>query len=347
MTTRDQSAPAVSTTVPVRPGAIQVHIDPTWAIAKTFGGNLPDEDFVYRKTVSLLLELLAEQDLKATFFVIGNDLKIEANRKVVGSIARAGHEIGNHSLTHPIGFRQLKQNEKEREIVAAEEMIEDVTGVKPRGFAAPAYDIDEATLSILERRGYLYDTSVYPTWFSVAAKAYRHFKTRLYGRGEPASARPSSWGGLGCAFAPRSPYFPAPGSLLRKATTGILEIPLSTIPAWGTPFYNYFCLFAGRWYFRTGLRMLLWAGRPLNYLIHPTELFDPDDLKEGRKYMISSRTSDLPFEWKLSFLRFVLGEIKSLYRIVPLEEMAGRIVEADRSEKSKRAGLSVAPDPPS
>jgi peptidoglycan-N-acetylglucosamine deacetylase len=45
-----------------------------------------------------ILAILAEKDVKATFFLIGNE--IEANPDGARAIVAAGHEVGNHTFTH-------------------------------------------------------------------------------------------------------------------------------------------------------------------------------------------------------------------------------------------------------
>ena len=50
-----------------------------------------------------LLDVLAKHDVKATFFLIGN--RIEQHPETVRRVIAEGHQIGNHSYTHPLlGF---------------------------------------------------------------------------------------------------------------------------------------------------------------------------------------------------------------------------------------------------
>ena len=50
-----------------------------------------------------LLDVLAKHDVKATFFMIGD--RIAAHPETVKQVLAAGHEIGNHTYTHPVlGF---------------------------------------------------------------------------------------------------------------------------------------------------------------------------------------------------------------------------------------------------
>jgi len=47
-----------------------------------------------------LLEVLAEHDVRATFFMIGRYVRERPD--IVREVARAGHVIGNHTFTHPL-----------------------------------------------------------------------------------------------------------------------------------------------------------------------------------------------------------------------------------------------------
>ena len=50
-----------------------------------------------------LLDVLAKHNVKATFFMIGN--RIEKHPETVRSVMAEGHQVGNHSYSHPLlGF---------------------------------------------------------------------------------------------------------------------------------------------------------------------------------------------------------------------------------------------------
>jgi peptidoglycan/xylan/chitin deacetylase (PgdA/CDA1 family) len=81
-----------------------------------------------------LLEILARQRAPATFFQIGaNVRRLPA---VAREVAAAGHEIGNHSDTHPL-LALKSPGFIDRELGAAQEAIERATGRRPRYFRAP------------------------------------------------------------------------------------------------------------------------------------------------------------------------------------------------------------------
>jgi peptidoglycan-N-acetylglucosamine deacetylase len=97
------------------------------AIALTFDDG-PSE------STAQLLEILARHRAPASFFQCGTNVRRLPG--VAREVAAAGHEIGNHTDTHPLlalkspGFIQ-------RELSAAQESIEHATGVRPRYFRAP------------------------------------------------------------------------------------------------------------------------------------------------------------------------------------------------------------------
>ena len=75
--------------------------------------------------------------------MVGNDFLYEKNHASIKTIANNGHEIANHSMTHPQGFRWLSIKEKEFELVSMSDICHDVLGKRPIGFRAPGWNIDD------------------------------------------------------------------------------------------------------------------------------------------------------------------------------------------------------------
>jgi peptidoglycan/xylan/chitin deacetylase (PgdA/CDA1 family) len=81
-----------------------------------------------------LLEMLAQHDVKATFFMCGQNVR--RLKEIAREVAAAGHEIGNHSDSHPALY--FKSPEFiHRELALAQESISLITKVTPRLFRAP------------------------------------------------------------------------------------------------------------------------------------------------------------------------------------------------------------------
>ena len=81
-----------------------------------------------------LLEVLAKHNVKATFFMIGN--RIEKHPETVRSVMAEGHQVGNHSYSHPLlGF--LPPNSVRREIERTDKLLRQVGVTGEIVFRAP------------------------------------------------------------------------------------------------------------------------------------------------------------------------------------------------------------------
>jgi len=132
----------------------------------------PEAPSIYETGVRRFLALFEETQVKATFFVIAKDALNPANRQIIEQIVREGHEIASHSYSHPYELIRLDEEEIERELAKAEEILSDLRGGKPvSGFRAPGYNTSPALLNLLNERGYLYDSSFFPCPAYYMAKA--------------------------------------------------------------------------------------------------------------------------------------------------------------------------------
>ncbi len=121
-----------------------------------------------RVGVPRLLQMLAREELPATFFVPGHTL--ESFPEESRSILEAGHELGHHSYAHVDPSGQAENEERadfERALAAF-----DALGVRPVGYRSPSADVSPNTLPMLEEHGFLYDSSL-------MADDYRLYKPRI------------------------------------------------------------------------------------------------------------------------------------------------------------------------
>jgi peptidoglycan-N-acetylglucosamine deacetylase len=81
-----------------------------------------------------ILEALARHGVRATFFQCGAN--VERLPEIARAVREAGHEIGNHSHTHPL-FCFRSPAFIEMELRRAQEAIERHTGARPAWFRAP------------------------------------------------------------------------------------------------------------------------------------------------------------------------------------------------------------------
>lgn len=97
-----------------------------------------------------LLELLAGEEVRATFFLLGS--RAQAAPELVRRIAAAGHVIGNHSWSHPnlglIGRGRIRE-----ELVRTSAQLEQITGSPVRYFRPPFGARRPGTLAIAHELG--------------------------------------------------------------------------------------------------------------------------------------------------------------------------------------------------
>jgi peptidoglycan/xylan/chitin deacetylase (PgdA/CDA1 family) len=82
-----------------------------------------------------MLDLLAEFKVPATFSLIGQ--QVTEYPKLVQRIVAAGHQVSDHTVTHPMDLPQLSTGTIKEEIGGAHDRIAQTTGVAPKFFRAP------------------------------------------------------------------------------------------------------------------------------------------------------------------------------------------------------------------
>lgn len=189
-----------------------------------------------------ILQLLAAQGIKATFFIVG--WVAERYPQLVRDIAAGGHEIGCHSYLHRRIYTLSKEEFRE-DTRKAKMILEDVSGLPVSGYRAPTYSITQKSLwalDTLQELGFRYDSSIFPI---------RH---DMYGMPD----------------APRFPY--------KLPDHDLMEYPISTalilgrnVPVSGG---GYFRLFP-YWFTKAALKSINnKEGSPFNFYLHPWEV-DP------------------------------------------------------------------------
>lgn len=101
----------------------------TKKIALTF------DDGPHPRYTEELLDGLAERNVKATFFLLGQN--IEGREDIIRRMAEEGHLIGNHTYYH-VDITKLSQNEACREILDTSEQITAITG-QPVEYIRPPF----------------------------------------------------------------------------------------------------------------------------------------------------------------------------------------------------------------
>ena len=99
-----------------------------------------------------ILEVLERYEAKATFFILGQWAK--DNPSAVKMIAKAGHEIGTHSNTHP-DMAKISMDEARKELFRSCEHIEKAGGGKPKLFRAPSGSYSSELIKTAAEMGFV------------------------------------------------------------------------------------------------------------------------------------------------------------------------------------------------
>lgn len=91
-----------------------------------------------------LIDILKQYNVKTTFFVVG--AWVDKYPESVKALAAAGHEVCNHSDSHP-HMPKLSQEEMKKQIVSCNEKVKAITGTSPLLFRPPYGDYDNNVIS--------------------------------------------------------------------------------------------------------------------------------------------------------------------------------------------------------
>jgi polysaccharide deacetylase family protein (PEP-CTERM system associated) len=231
----------------------------------------------------ILLDLLAEADVKATFFVLG-DLAAKSP-SLIRQIAEAGHEIGNHGYSHRLIYEHTPEQFRD-DLERSRQVIEDAAGRTVAGFRAPQFSISNRNLwalEVLAELGYKYDSSIFPV------------KSLFYGY----------------PGAHREPYHPFPGNSFMEYPVATVTIGKIVLPIAGGIYNRILPYFFIRW----ALRKLNYQGVAAVLYLHPWEL----DLAQPR-IPVSLRERLTHYGWRTTLLDKLRRLFRS-FAFAPLERI--------------------------
>lgn len=280
------------------------------------GGATSSVSF-YRDAVPRFLDIFDLHGVRGTFFAVGSDTEQAEHRRALREIHQRGHEVANHSWSHPYNLRALPRPEKEAEIVRADEALADALGERVVGFRCPSGELDSEVLEILDERGYLYDSTVWPTPFMWLFMLYG----KLFVRHDDYAL-----GQVRAAFSPQDPYLPTSDRIHKRRTLeqpgpGVLEIPISAVPGLMLPFYGTLFRMFPPGVFAWMTRLAKGRRDPIAMLYH---LIDLVDLGDSSLAGAVARTPGLgvPFAQRTRFVDRSLEALVAVGDAVPLAEVA-------------------------
>jgi hypothetical protein len=308
----------------LRLASVSVDLDPLRCYYQIHGQEPPADipaQVILERALPRLLELFDRFAIKATFFVVGEDLaQSAAGSALLAEAAAAGHELGNHSQTHPYDLARLPRAQLEREIGDCHAALRRLHphGRPPLGFRAPGYQLSLELFDVLEAHGYRYDSSMWP--------CPPYYVAKLAVMGLMALRRERSASIIGAPQAqlgPTQPYRPDPHRPWRRGQAGMVELPIAVTPGLRLPAIGTFMLLSSR------LRELLLAGMQrqpfFNLELHGIDLIDA--AADHIPAALVARQPDLrvPLKDKLSALSETFERVRDCCPILPLHEIAEEV----------------------
>ena len=119
------------------------------------------DDGPYVENTARVLEVLKERDIKATFFLVGEN--VERNPEMARRIAEEGHTIGIHCYSHDYKVIYESVDSYIQDFEKAYELVKDVTGVEAKFFRFPGGSVNAYNKNVckeiaeeMTKRGFIY-----------------------------------------------------------------------------------------------------------------------------------------------------------------------------------------------
>jgi hypothetical protein len=312
--------------------AVSIDLDSIACYYRIHGLGQPPAELdhvVFERAVPRAARLFASRGVPVTWFVVGRDADGElpapdhaartANAGRLRALAEHGDELGNHSYSHPYELARLGAREVAAELDGCDRVLRAITGRPTRGFRAPGYDLSPAMLDGLARRGYRYDSSVFPAPGYYAAKACVMAALAVAGR--PSGAVMTNPRALA---APPEPYRPAMVAPWRRGQSPVVELPVAVTPWLRLPAIGTSLIIAP-----AAIRSRIVAAmarRPFfNFELHGIDFIDAE--QDGIPGELVARQPDLRIRIadKLDRLGALLDQLAAGWRFATLAEVAADV----------------------
>jgi hypothetical protein len=147
--------------------ALSVNMD---SLRQAVGYKNIEHDYFYFEALDKILKISKKFNLPLTIFVIGKDLEYPEIASRIKDLFYQGHEIANHSYSHPQNFGYLTIEQQISEILQCNDKIFKTIGIYPEGFLAPGWSTSYQLLKYLNRNGFTHDSSYFSSVLMIFIK---------------------------------------------------------------------------------------------------------------------------------------------------------------------------------
>lgn len=220
---------------------------------------------IYLKALDNIKKYLDPYPL--TLFLVGLDMTVKEKAEAMRAFreTRSHVEIANHSFSHLNDFSRLPVEGMKKEIVDADAIIRERAGVdRLYGFRSPGYIFRKDIIEIVKGLGYLYDASLFPSYFGPVLRVLNFIWRGVKGK--------DNFGDFRNGFLPNEPF-------LLDRYKGFFEIGVSVCPVLRTPVH--YSMVRSKKIYR-GLAPFLKRLKYLNFVFHLEDFIKVDAEKLNR-----------------------------------------------------------------
>ncbi len=109
------------------------------------------DDGPHPRYTPLILDILAEYGVRATFFMVGENVTYYP--AAAEAVAEAGHEVENHTFTHR-GFSRMSEEEMRAELTACEDALSSISESRPHFIRPPEGQLNDTMRRVAGELGY-------------------------------------------------------------------------------------------------------------------------------------------------------------------------------------------------
>jgi peptidoglycan/xylan/chitin deacetylase (PgdA/CDA1 family) len=155
-------------------------------------------------TTPQILAILEREGVVATFFLVGN--RAELYPQLVRSIAAGGHEIGNHTFTHP-RLDQMEEEQIRAELAQTTRVLERTARKRLRWFRPPYGRFNQMVLDVANQAG------LRTAFWSVDSRDWEGHPPDIVSHRVAAGIAPGAIILLHCAAGTTGGFWPTPAAL--------------------------------------------------------------------------------------------------------------------------------------
>lgn len=323
-------------------GTLSIDLDNAWAYRRAAGhDDWERTDSYLPLAIDRIVAMLGEMGLPITVFLVGRDLQSDSDVDAIGRFDELGHwEVANHSWNHLPWLHTMSPEMIDEEIGRTEHAIEDRFGRRPIGFRGPGFSCPVEVLDVLDRRGYQYDASLFPTSLAPLARAVFMLRSNL--RGAEREKAKQLYGGIRSMFLPNQMHRRLVASGAKQTSPGdnrpfLYEIPVTTMPFLRTPIHLTYVTFLATFsaalaksYFCTALAACRMMGTSPSLLLHPPDFLGQQDAPSLANFPGMKMTSDQ----KQSITRWALGKFADSFSVHTLADTLPLKIQDAAPEKT-------------